>query len=654
MGFQSNMPFGANHPRLSVFRLFIIDDNPSDRSMYIRWIRRTAPIHLDIQEMETGEEALKAYESSPPHCILLDFQLPDMTGLDFLAKVHRSYQSSAVPIIFLTGQGNEKVAVQAIKLGAHDYFTKSTLSEDILWHHIEQAIDQNTTLRRLQALERQSSIILQSSSDGILVVGTNGVIRFTNPAAEQLFNRTSEQLRESPFGFPITENQTTEIEILSEGGKRIPVEMRVVPIEWEEKPAYLASLRDVTERRKAEEERRRHEIERQYSQKLESLGVLAGGIAHDFNNLLMTIVARSGLALRSLPRDAPAREHLTFIEKAGLHGGELANQMLSFAGQTRLDFQVVQLSKLLENLASFLRSTISKRLTVEYDLAPSLPPIRADHTQLRQIIINIVTNASEASGEGEGVITIRTAEWDPLTQNFHSWHVIGNLPTGRAVSLTIQDRGCGMASAMIPKIFDPFFSTKFPGRGLGLASLLGLAQAHAAAIAVRSQPDVGTEFSLLFPATIPSPSTKKVPVFSIPTQHPSLTKKPVVLVVDDEEDVRVACSMIFEEMGLQTLVASDGQIGIQVFQQYQHEIMVVLLDLTMPNMDGQEFLEHIQGLNATIPVILSSGYTEEEAMKRFHNPRMAAFIQKPYQVETLIAKVEEIRQTQITSSDTGL
>ncbi|MDH5700335.1 MAG: response regulator [Nitrospirota bacterium] len=499
--------------------------------------------------------------------------------------------------------------------------------------------------------EKHFRLLIHHIIDGVVIIGTDGLIRFTNPAAEQLFQRTSEQLMGAPFGFPVTENRTAEIEILSEGGGQTPVEMRVVPIEWEGKPAYLASLRDITERRKAEEERRRYEIERQYSQKIESLGVLAGGIAHDFNNLLMTIVARSGLALRSLPQDSPAREHLAFIEKAGLRGGELANQMLTFAGQTTLNFQVVQLSKLIEDMASFLRSTISKRLTLEYDLGSPLPPIRADQTQLRQIIMNIVTNASEASGEGDGVITIRTYEWNPTTQNFQSWYVLGDLPASRSVVLTIQDTGCGMASEMIPKIFDPFYSTKFPGRGLGLATLLGLAQAHAAAIAVRSQPDVGTEFSLLFPATTPSPSTKKAPVFSIPIQHSSLTKKSTVLVIDDEEDVRVACSMIFEEMGLKTLVASDGQIGIQVFQQHQHDIMVVLLDLTMPNMDGQQFFEYLQGLNATIPVILSSGYSEEEAMKRFHNPSMAAFIQKPYQVETLIAKVEEIWQKQATSSN---
>ncbi len=494
----------------------------------------------------------------------------------------------------------------------------------------------------MQSHEKHFRLLIHHIIDGVVIVGTDGLIRFANPAAEQLFDCAPEQLIGAPFGFPVTHNRTTELEISNESGQTTPVEMRVVAIEWEEEPAYLASLRDLTERRKAEEERRRHEIERQYSQKLESLGVLAGGIAHDFNNLLMTIVARSGLALRSLPQDAPAREHLSFIEKAGLRGGELANQMLTFAGENRLHFQTVQLSLLITDMAPFLRATISKRLTLHYDLSPSLPPIRADQTQLRQMIINIVTNASEACGNGDDIITVRTSEWDASSQDLHNWYVVGDPPADGAVALTIRDSGSGIPSDMIPKIFDPFFSTKFPGRGLGLATLLGIAQAHAATIAVRSEPAKGTEFVLIFPATTTPASKKKAPVFTVPEQHSSLPKKSAVLVVDDEEEVRVACSLIFQEMGLEALVASDGKVGIQVFAQHQKDIMAILLDLTMPNMDGQQFFTHVRSVDSTIPVILSSGYSEEEAMKRFTDPGITAFIQKPYQVEVLIAKIEKI------------
>ncbi|MEE9231921.1 MAG: response regulator [Nitrospirales bacterium] len=496
--------------------------------------------------------------------------------------------------------------------------------------------------------DKHFRLLIQHMSDGVVIIGTDGLIRFTNPAAEQLFQQTSQELHESPFAFPILKSGTTEIEIVAKSGRSTSVEMRVVPIEWENKPAYLASLRDVTERRKADEERRRHETERQYAQKLESLGVLAGGIAHDFNNLLMTIVARSGLALRSLPQDAPATDHLKFIEKAGLRGGELANQMLTFAGQTKLNFQSLQLSKLLKDMEPFLRATISKRISLQYDLDTSLPLVHADQPQLRQIIMNVVLNAADAIGEQEGVITLTTSLGERTKHDFDNSYLIGDLPKGQCISLTIGDTGCGMKLDMIPKIFDPFFSTKFPGRGLGLAVLLGIARAHSAAIAVQSQPEIGTTFELLFPATQPHPSTKKVSPVTIPTELSLPPKKPLVLIVDDEEDVRVTCSLILQEIGIDALVASDGEVGLQVFQQHQESITTVLLDLTMPKMDGHQLYEKIREINSTVPVILSSGYSEKEAMKQFQGSGINAFIQKPYQVEVLINKIQSFTQKSST------
>ena len=228
---QGSQPQGAS------IRLFIIDSSPTDRSTYIQWIQHAASIPLDIQEMETGAQALEACANMSPQCILLDYQLPDMTGLDFLSTLRGSHSLSDTPVIFLTGQANEEIAAQAIKLGVQDFFIKNTLSEEFLWRHIQQAIDQLTTLHRLHALERQSNTILQSSFDGLVVVGTNGLIRFTNPAAEHLFQQTAEELLASPFGYPIVPGQTSEITIGHQHKPSTPVEMRVVPIEWDNEPA---------------------------------------------------------------------------------------------------------------------------------------------------------------------------------------------------------------------------------------------------------------------------------------------------------------------------------------------------------------------------------------------------------------------------------
>ena len=642
------MPNQGPETQLTNFLLFIIDNNPSDRSTYHEWIQQSTPISLDIQELENGKQALQACAHMSPHCILLDNQLPDMTGIDFLSRLKNEHVTPAFPCIFLIGQVDEKIAKQAIKLGVQNYFIKHTLSKDFLSRHIQQAIDQLTALDRRQALERQSTTILQSSVDALVVVGTDGLIRFTNPAAEHLLLQTAEELLSSPFEYPLVPGLTSEINIAHNNSSSTPVEMRVVPIEWENEPAYLTSLRDLTERRKAEEERQRHETERQHAQKLESLGVLAGGVAHDFNNLLMSIVARAGLALRSLPSDSPTRTHLDMIEKSGLRGGELANQMLTFAGQTQLVFQPINLQQFLQDSQSFLRSTVSKRITVTCQLTDELPAIYGDRSQLRQLLINVVTNAAEAIGEQDGLISMTTSHLDVSTQDFSEYHIIGDLPTGSCVSLSIQDTGHGIQPELIPKIFDPFFSTKFPGRGLGLATLLGLVRGHGAAIAVRSQVGHGTEFWFMFPRS-KQPKMKLSPPVTLPVPPSSKPTPTKILIVDDEEDVRTTCSLILHEIGFDALVAQDGKSGAHIFEQHHDQIALVFLDLTMPYIDGGKLAEKIREMDQTVPILVSSGYTEEEAMKHFTQSKINAFIQKPFQVEVLIAKIEELTKPEVRS-----
>ena len=622
-------------------RVYIVAGNPSERSRYFEWIQPAAPDCFSIQEMESGEEALLACALTPPHAILIDTQLSDMTGLAFLEKVQATRTGSESPLLFFIGTANEDMATRAIELGADNFFIKNALSQKFLWRHIQQAMTHSTTLKRLQALERQFNTIFQSSGDGLVVVGTDGRIRFTNKAAERLFHQSNEQLVGSFFGHPLVQGETREIGIRGQGTEPTPVELRVVPIEWENAPAYLISLRDLTERQKAEEERQRHETERQFAQKQESLGVLAGGIAHDFNNLLMSIVARAGLALRSLPPDSQAREHIQIIEKSGLRGGELANQMLTFAGQTHLDFQVINLQQFLKENKTFLRSTVSKRIRLTFNLGTSLPSIRGDRSQLRQLLMNIVTNAAEAIGDQDGTIRISSTLIETSTHDFRHYHIMGELPCGPCIALEIQDTGSGINPELIPKIFDPFFSTKFPGRGLGLAALLGIIRGHGAAIAVLSHIGQGTEFLFLFPTT-KTPSPKNSHSLTLPDNQPRKVSPSKVLVVDDEEEVRAACSLILKEIGFEALVAQDGQSGNQIFERYQDEIALVFLDLTMPNVDGGKLAEKIRMRDQHVPILVSSGYPEEEVMKYFSQSGIHSFIQKPFQVENLITKIQEL------------
>ena len=400
----------------------------------------------------------------------------------------------------------------------------------------------------------------------------------------------------------------------------------------------VRTMRHSIERKRAEEERQRLETQMQYTQKLESLGVLAGGIAHDFNNLLMTIVARAGLALRALSPESPVREHIKQIEKAGLRGGELANQMLVYAGRGKPVIQPVNISNLIKEMAHLLHVSISKQAILHQDLDPQPPTIQADIAQLRQIVMNLITNASEAIGERGGMVTLATGSTTIIREDFRDWHVVGDLPSKPCVYLDVRDSGSGMDAETLPKIFDPFFTTKFTGRGLGLAALLGIVRAHGGAVAVWSQPKEGTYFRLFFPCVQTRPLESKV----LPDTDLAWRGNGTILVVDDEEDVRIASQLILEETGFHVVTARDGRHGLQVFKEQREGITAVLLDLTMPHMNGEQLFQEIRQLNPTIPVILSSGYTEEDALKRFTGAGINSFIQKPYQVDALITKVRQV------------
>jgi two-component system, cell cycle sensor histidine kinase and response regulator CckA len=404
----------------------------------------------------------------------------------------------------------------------------------------------------------------------------------------------------------------------------------------------IGAMIDITQRRSAEEERRQLETRIQHAQKLESLGVLAGGIAHDFNNLLMGILGNVGLALMELPARAPTRPYVEKIESVALHAAELTNQMLAYSGKGRFIVQPLDLSRLVRETTHLLEMVISKKASLQFELAGGLPPVEADATQLRQVVMNLVTNASEAIGDRSGLITLRTGTAE-LGRAFLSEAVLdAELPEGRYVFIEVSDTGAGMDELTQARIFDPFFTTKFTGRGLGLAAVLGIVRGHGGTIRLSSERGRGTTFTVLFPgapraAAVPhEPSREAAAVPAAPGR---------ILVVDDEEVIRNVVRTALEKFGFSVLTAADGFEAVELFRAQASEVAVVLLDMTMPRMSGDEAFQEMRRIRPDVRVILSSGYTEQEATTRFADAGLAAFIQKPYQPLELLDKILGVLQT---------
>ena len=396
---------------------------------------------------------------------------------------------------------------------------------------------------------------------------------------------------------------------------------------------------DVTERRRANEERRRLEQQVWHAQKLESLGVLAGGVAHDFNNLLMGVLGNAGLALADLPSGAPARQQLERIETAALRAAELTNQMLAYAGKGRFSVEAIDLSGLVREMANLLGSAISKKAQLTYDLASGLPAVRGDPTQLRQVVMNLITNAADALGDGRGLIVVRTGA-TPAKRAFpNGAHLGERLPEGTYVYVEVADTGCGMDEDTRQRIFDPFFTTKFTGRGLGLAGVLGIVRSHGGAIGVETAPGAGTTFRVVLPAT--GELVADEPDSAPAAQEPKLTG--TVLVADDEETIRGIARAALERAGFAVLTTADGRECVEVFRKRRDEIDVVVLDLTMPVLGGTDALRELHAIRPGVPVILSSGYTEEDASARTGDEGGAvAFVQKPYRPSELVASVRAV------------
>ena len=419
-------------------------------------------------------------------------------------------------------------------------------------------------------------------------------------------------------------------------GTTFPTEITANYFEYNGTGYNLALVSDITEQKRIEKERLRFEKQLVQTQKLESLGVLAGGVAHDFNNLLAAIMGHAELAKRRLSPEASAIENLRQVEQAAERAADLAKQMLAYSGKGRFVIEVIDLNELLEEMLHMLQVSISKKVVLRLNPYTPLPTIDADATQLRQIIMNLVINASEAIGEKSGVISITTGCMDCDQDYLRDVWLDENLADGLYVSLEVADTGCGMDKNTMGRLFDPFFTTKFTGRGLGMSAVMGIVRGHKGAIKVYSEPEKGTTFKILLPA-----SGKPAEIFNGDRVEDPWVGTGKVLLVDDEETVRGIGVEMLKELGFSPLTANNGIEALEVYRA-NPDIALVILDLTMPQMGGEQCYRELRKLNPNVKVIISSGYNEYEVTQRFIGKGIAGFMQKPYKLSVLREAIKPV------------
>jgi two-component system, cell cycle sensor histidine kinase and response regulator CckA len=423
----------------------------------------------------------------------------------------------------------------------------------------------------------------------------------------------------------------SEMELVFEDGVSVSLLGDAVPLldETGRPRGAVGAFIDITGRKLAE--RRLRE-----SQKLESLGLLAGGVAHDFNNLLVGVIGNASLAQDMLPPDHPASELLERVVKTGEQAAHLTRQMLAYSGKGRFLVEALNLSTLIPDMSGLVRPSIPKKIALDLVVTEDLPAIEADRGQIQQVFMNLVLNAAEAIGGSEGLITVRTGVENVDARYIRRHPEAAELHPGDYVYLEVRDTGCGMDETTRAKIFDPFFTTKFAGRGLGLAAVAGIVRGHKGAIVVSSAPGKGSRFVALFPAA--EPPVQEPPAAS---RTDRLRGVGVILVVDDEQVVRDMAKKALERRGYTVLLADSGLAAIDVLKRHPGTIALIVLDLSMPHMNGEEALPELRKIRPEVRIVISSGYSEAETMTLFRGQRVSGFIQKPYTSSGLAEKIRD-------------
>ncbi len=632
---------GVNHKDEQGIRVLLVEENPDDEERVRSALGsdRNRPIRLDM--VPSVPEAIHMLQENSFDLVLLDLGIPQDRCEPSLLQLHATVPH--IPVIVLTNTDDPSLSERCIKAGASDYLVKGR-SESFIARAIYSAATRAAMRKAVDASYENIRRILADSHDAILVLAQDRTVQFANDAAHALFG--DEVAEGQRFTRPIPgQGYPLESEVVRPDQEKVVVEVRVSETVWYQAPARLVSFRDVTERKRMEEERQKLEQRLQQSRKMEAIGTLAGGVAHDFNNLLTTILGHADLALSELRPHDPLYEDLMEIKRAGEKAAGLTRQLLSFSRKETRSPQLLDLNTVLRDMHKMLRRLVPEDIELVVDLQENLWPLYMDPSQMDQVIINLVVNARDAMPDG-GTLTIETTNVE-LDRAYFKDRGLEEEP-GKFVLLAVTDTGVGMTEAVRSRMFEPFFTTKSrgTGTGLGLATVFGIVKQNRGYVWAYSEPGHGTTMKVYLPRT--SRDTGEGGGSDLVLVRP--TGSETVLVVEDNDAVRKLTTAALRRFGYRVLDAPNGEEALDVARAFRGHIHLLLTDVIMPGMSGKALSARLGAWHPGLRTLYMSGYTENVIMRKGVVPRDIHYIQKPFSPAALARKVGEVLELGIQSA----
>jgi PAS domain S-box-containing protein len=609
---------------------------------------------IEIYTSTTGLEALKVTLHNDFALIILDVEMPEMDGFELAEFLRGKKKTQSIPLMFISAvYSSHYTVMKGYATGAVDFLTKP-IDSRVFVNKIKTFIQMDQQKKELEQQREWLDVTLRSIGDAVIASDQEHRVTFMNPLAVKLtgwnqkdalgknlaevlnvkdqdVNDMEKHLAQNAIiegpGIKLLEDQM----LIGKHGLEVPISGNLAPIKVKESKISGSVLvfRDISKTKQAEAEKSSLLQQLQQTQRQKSIENLSSGIAHNFNNILGVIIGSCDLTKQNFQT---AEIHIPVIEAAAERAAELCTQMMAYSDKYKLIITKVNMAMQVDETVVMLKSSLPKNTVMKTNLSASIPLIEGDVSQLSQMVMNLVINASEAIGTEQGEVKVSVDKFDVIAGKTFKDYNGQPIPSGDYVCLEVTDNGCGMDETTIARSFEPFYTTKFTGRGLGMSSVLGIIQAHAGALQVFSELGQGTTFKMYLPAIEEVGRDVKE---STSTASVAWQGSGTILLVEDEAELRLIAKELLERCGFTVLEAVNGMHALEIYQKNAKRITLVFTDIGMPVMDGYELFEKLKKLTPELPIFISSGYGDSDVNARIISDDIAGIISKPYNADKL-------------------